>query len=126
MRSQGLPVPDMAGSSEPVSLVAPLKIFKKGEKMLAGKRRREQRLRNSRGNDRGKTNVRRNRKCSVLEQVSTAACGAPVPEQADVPEGTMAHEDPTLEQRKRDGNSIGGKTLCADHNHHGLTPCCAP
>lgn len=36
-----------------------------------------------------------------MEQVSTAACGVPVPELVDVPEETMAHEDCTLEQRKR-------------------------
>lgn len=62
--------------------------------MLDGKSRKEQRLRNSRG----KTKVRRNRRCSIVEQVSTAACGAPVPQQVHVLEGTMTHEDPVLEQ----------------------------
>jgi len=34
--------------------------------------RGNKRLRNSGGNGRGKTKVRRNRRCSIVEQVSTA------------------------------------------------------
>lgn len=77
-------MPDMAGSSEPATGHSwagqpggtSVKPFKKGEKMLDGKRRREQRPRNSGGNNTGETKVRRNRRCSMVEHVSTAPCGA--------------------------------------------------